>query len=52
MMYDFDEEVLKNGVVGSLAGWRLGGKSYTPEGELIDEVHGKDCFCCGDLNKK
>jgi hypothetical protein len=40
------DDVIKNGVIGSLAGWRLNGKSYDAYGNYIDEVHEPECFCC------
>lgn len=40
------DEALKNGYLGEFAGYRIGGKSFTPEGKEIDEVHEPDCFCC------
>lgn len=40
------EEIIKTGVVGKFAGWRVGGKTYDPEGNEIPDVHDEDCFCC------
>ena len=45
-MTDQREVNLKNGLIGTLNGYRVNGKSYDPEGNEIDEVHEKDCFCC------
>lgn len=40
------KKVIKNGLVGKLSGWRIGGKSYDTKGKKIKEKHEKDCFCC------
>ena len=39
-------DALKNGYIGELAGYRIGGKTYDPDGKQIEETHEKDCFCC------
>jgi hypothetical protein len=43
-----DDEVLKNGLVGKLAGYNVHGKTYDTEGNLIPcaTPHSEDCFCC------
>lgn len=41
-----DKEPLKNGFVGTLSGFRIGGKSYGPDGNELEEKHESDCFCC------
>ena len=40
------EKVMKNGFIGKLNGYRIHGKSYDVDGNEIDEIHEKDCFCC------
>lgn len=37
---------MKKGLMGKFAGYRIRGKSYNPEGNLIEEKHEADCFCC------
>lgn len=41
-----NEEIIKNGMVGTFGGYRLNGKTYDPNGLVIEEVHEPDCFCC------
>lgn len=46
-------KVLKNGIIGKYAGFRIHGKTYNSKGNEVKEKHGKDCFCCRkDLLKK
>lgn len=40
------KDIIKNGFIGYFNGWRIGGKTYDPEGNEIKEKHEKDCFCC------
>ena len=42
-------ENMKNGLIGELAGYRINGKTYDVDGNVIEEVHEEDCFCCGKL---
>ncbi len=43
-----NDEVLKNGYVGNLAGYHAHGKTYDSDGNLIPDAlpHEEDCFCC------
>lgn len=41
-----EKEILKNGYIGKLAGYRVHGESYDTEGNEIHEVHEEDCVCC------
>lgn len=43
---DIDNNVLKNGFIGNLTKYRIQGKTYSPNGEEIQEIHEKECFCC------
>lgn len=38
--------ILKNGVVGKFAGYRVNGKSYDTDGNEVEEIHEEDCYCC------
>ena len=40
------DEILKNGYIGKLAGYRVNGKSYDAEGNEVEEEHEDDCLCC------
>lgn len=41
-----NEEILKNGKMGDVRGYRIHGKSYDVNGNEVDEIHEEDCFCC------
>jgi hypothetical protein len=41
-----NDDVIKNGLVGKLMGWRFKGKSFDADGKEVDEKHEEDCFCC------
>lgn len=41
-----EDDAVKNGLIGDFTGWRLGGKSFDPDGNEIEETHEEDCFCC------
>lgn len=45
MNYDL---AMKNGLIGTFNGYRLGGKSYDADGKEVVEKHPADCFCCRD----
>lgn len=41
-----EDEAVKTGLIGDFKGWRVGGKSFDPDGNEIEEKHEDDCFCC------
>lgn len=43
---DIDEELLKNGEVGKIVGYRVHGRSYDTDGNEVQEVHEEECTCC------
>jgi hypothetical protein len=41
-----NDEILKNGFIGSFNGYRIHGKSYGVDGNEVEERHEPDCVCC------
>ena len=41
-----EKVVMKNGYMGKIHSYHIHGKTYDVDGNQIEEVHDKDCFCC------